>query len=385
MVERDPQLGAVDGATLTPLVQRTLSRGEAELLEWRREPIAYDLYLPGRVLVRFNGTAAVENKVVPWSLVLKLSRPHSGERARDEGGRREALAYRCSLLADVPGGLTAARALRVDEDDEGAVWLWLEDVADHYGRQWPLSQYGRAAYHLGQFNGAYLVSRPLPTFPWLVTSWTERHSELEKIPAGLAELERLLSDVRVLQAFAVPITEPMTRLLSDQPSFVEILARLPRTLCHHDAQRSNLFARHRADGELETVAIDWESVGDGTIGAEIATLVSGTIRRGDFPADQVSNLDQEVFTGYLRGLRDAGWRGDRELVRLGYAAALALRWFMLPATLRVLADPEAPAILGRVLEATRERTVEQFVLLSQFLLDRADEARALARRHRLLR
>ena len=47
-------------------------------------------------------------------------------------------------------------------------------------------------------------------------------------------------------------------MLQDQPRFIADLARLPQTLCHHDAARSNLIARQRDDGGTEVVAIDWE-------------------------------------------------------------------------------------------------------------------------------
>lgn len=53
--------------------------------------------------------------------------------------------------------------------------------------------------------------------------------------------------------------------------FIANLSRLPQTLCHHDAVRSNLIARRRPDGATEIVAIDWESTGPGAVGAEIAT------------------------------------------------------------------------------------------------------------------
>jgi hypothetical protein len=85
-----------------------------------------------------------------------------------------------------------------------------------------------------------------------------------------------------------------------------------------------------------------------------------------------------VFGGYLRGLRDAGWAGNPDLVRLGYAAAVGLRWFLLPDTLRVLTGG-ARAFRGRAQES-EARAAHEFVLLSRFVLERADEARGLARR-----
>ena len=34
-------------------------------------------------------------------------------------------------------------------------------------------------------------------------------------------------------------------------------------------------------------------------------------------ASQAQELDEAVFSGYIDGLRDAGWRGDERLARLG--------------------------------------------------------------------
>jgi hypothetical protein len=384
-VHDDPQLEGLDDVTLTPLVRRALNHGTATLLEWQWSPIAYDVFLPGRTLGRFTGKAMIDGGVIPWSIVFKRTRPpREREQTGDDGWKREALAYRSGLLTDIPGQLSAARALDVSEDVHGTTWLWLEDVVDSVGGEWPLAQYRRAARHLGQFNGAYLAGRPLPAFPWLMPSWAEHHSEPWKITEELPQIEALASDGRARRAFPVPIADLAPQLLRDEPTFIRILARLPQTLCHHDAARANLFARQRADGTIETVAIDWEAVGPGTVGAEIATLVFGTMRRGDFSAERATDLDREVFAGYLAGLRDAGWQGDPDLVRLGYTAAVALRWFLLRGTLRALTGEGTPAIRGRAGTESAERALEQFILLSVFLLECADEARRLARRFALI-
>jgi hypothetical protein len=49
--------------------------------------------------------------------------------------------------------------------------MWLEEVLEQIGQQWPLEQYGVVARHLGQFNGAYLVDGLLPNWPWLSLGW----------------------------------------------------------------------------------------------------------------------------------------------------------------------------------------------------------------------
>ncbi len=198
MAQSDPELDALDRATLTPIVRRALKRDAADLLMWRWSPLAYDVYLPGRTLVRFIGTATVDGGEVPWSIVLKRTRPPQDiDKASDEGWKREASAYQSGLLADIPGQLTAARALAVTEDDQGATWLWLEDVVDRFSGAWPLAQYSRAARHLGQFNGTYLGDRPLPTFPWLAPHWAEHQGEPAQIPKALSEIDTLTSNGQV--------------------------------------------------------------------------------------------------------------------------------------------------------------------------------------------
>jgi len=380
-MHRDPHLDALNGTTLTPLVRAALDDETAEPLRWHWSPIGYDVYLPGRTLVRFTGTAAVGGSVQPWSMVLKRTSPVQGGDAVSSGGwKREAEAYASGLLADIPGPLRAPQALAVTEDADGSTWLWLEDVADRFEGQWPLAQYGRAAYHLGQFNGVYLGQRPLPTFPWLAPHWADHQGEPAQVPTALSTINRFTAEGQGQHAFPAPLLDHAARLLHDQSLFRGIVARLPQTLCHHDAAQANLLAHQRANGRIETVAIDWESIGHGTVGAEIATLVFGTMRRGTFPARRATALDRVCFAGYLQGLRVAGWRGDGEVVRLGYTAAVALRWSLLMGTLRALTDAGARSRLVHLLKMSEEQGMEHLTLLSMFLLHCADEARMLARR-----
>jgi hypothetical protein len=231
----------------------------------------------------------------------------------------------------LPGHLHAPRLLGIDEDDDGSFWLWLEDVSDMHGRRWPLAQFGLAARHLGIFNGTYLVSRAVPAEPWL-NHWVARHlaaaghrGELESDSALWAELD--LSQLRPAaeRLFGTAIVQRTAQLVRDQAHFVGVLAKLPQTLCHHESSLANLFAVDRGYGPVETVAVDWENIGPGPVGGEIATLVFGTMRRCEFDAERAIELERVVFAAYVDGLREAGWRGPVEHVRLGYTAALALR------------------------------------------------------------
>jgi hypothetical protein len=97
-----------------------------------------------------------------------------------------------------------------------------------------------------------------------------------------------------------------------------------------------------------------------------------------------------VFEGYLDGLRDAGWRLDRQLrdqVRFGYAAHAALN-------MGLFVGAGVPAAFTRewirrwfegVLRAPLEQLCEPLAMLAVFALDLADEARTLGREQGLLR
>jgi hypothetical protein len=58
--------------------------------------------------------------------------------------------------------------------------------------------------------------------------------------------------------------------------------------------------------------------------------------------------------------------------------SLALRCWFVRDTLRNVTDPDARPVFGRALDVPPEHVLQAFVLVSRFLLDRTDEARALS-------
>ena len=308
-----------------------LGSTSARLSNWELEQLPYLSVLPSRALARLAGSAALEtNESARWSAVVKVitpARDREGSSVPDSG-YRELLAYRSGLLAKLPGRFRAPRVYSIDDAEDGRIWLWLEDLYDVYSRHWPLQQFRTAAHDLGVFNGHYLVSSPPPTEPWLNQwlryAWAEEHAEVQRIPSYRAELERTLQLPQVRHHFDSQTVARITQLLDDQSRFMHWLSRLPETLCHHDAALANLFAVSGPEGLLETVAVDWEKIGPGPIGAEIATLTFGTLRRCEFDGARADELDAAVFDGYITGLGEAGWHEAVELVRLGYTAAIAL-------------------------------------------------------------
>lgn len=106
---------------------------------------------------------------------------------------------------------------------------------------------------------------------------------------------------------------------------MDALARVPQTLCHQDAFRRNLFARKTPEGQDQTVAVDWASVGIGPVGQELVLFVATALDFFDVDLSQAHELDELASAGYSDGLRHAGWRGDMACVRFGYTAARGLR------------------------------------------------------------
>ncbi len=252
--------------------------------------------------------------------------------------------------------------------------MWLEELTDHIGQPWPLARYRLAARHLGRFNGAYLTGRPLPAAPWLsrgfLRAWvTRRATHAAKLP-GIRE------HPLVRRAFPPAVADGVLRLWRDMDPLLDALDQLPQTLCHLDANPSNLFARRGADGQEQTVAIDWECVGIAPLGAEIVGLVSSGLWRGAVELAAARELDELAFAGYLAGLRAAGWQGEPRVVRFGYTATSALRYLLaftggtISAALREHRHALKEQRHGRPIEEIMDREGEW----RRFLLDLADEA-----------
>jgi hypothetical protein len=370
---------AVNLAVLTPLVRRALRTDEVEVLDRSCQPVgggfgeSFGIY-------RFEGQARIPDGLVPWSLMLKaLGAASTTSRAPAslDYWKREALVYQSGILDNLPGGLAAPRCFGVVEQAGDELWIWLETIVDE-DLIWSLDRYGLAARHLGQFNGAYLVGRSLPHDTWLATE--QRRQRLALAEPGIRELRRLGSHPVFVNVFSEDTSERVLRLWGEREQLLTMLDRLPRTLCHGDAVRQNLFSRGALDGRKQTVAIDWATLGTDAIGAEIATLFGVSPRFFAIDGVRIAELEAIIFTGYLDGLRDAGWQADAHLARFGYTAIAALDCAVSYIGLTL------PRVVKRAEEAAQHREEPpsllgsdraQFTALMDHLLDMGDEALTL--------
>src|SRR4051794_18178033 len=131
--------------------------------------------------------------------------------------------------------------------------------------------------------------------------------------------------LRMNRSYDVSTLPPWrTRLLRSGNVAIPCSRRSTRSP-HRDAFSRNLALMPREAGVIDLVALDWEHAGVGVIGEEIAQLMAASLLLLDVPAASIDVFHAAILEAYTRGLRDTGWEGNPSVVRLGFAAAVALR------------------------------------------------------------
>lgn len=306
-------------AGLRDAVADLVGRPVAALEDVRREVLEYDAFLAHRTVTRIRGSAvlAAGGARVPWSLVEKRTEgPALAVPYLVANGARELAAYRSGLLDALPPGIRAPRAHGTARDADGGVTLWIEEVRHRGPRPLDRAALLDAARALGALAGRWL-GRP-PADPWLFDGWIDRHAQPEAAAAGARTLAAPGPRATALLGDRIPAA---ARLLASQDRVRAVLEGLPRTLCHHDATGANVFA---ADDGM--VLIDWESVGPGPVGADLASLLFSSVRRGDAAVADVTAVLDDAVAGYAAGIRATGSEVPLDVVRRGLDTAVALRW-----------------------------------------------------------
>lgn len=206
------------------------------------------------------------------------------------------------------------------------------------------------------------------TIPWsLVLKITQPLPEAV-VSAGVKQLSLSPAEVEtMLDAFRWEREASTYR-----SGLLDALDRLPHTLCHLDAWRPNLLSVGTPNGDSETVALDWAFVGTGAIGEEVGQLVAADLLFAGADASRPAEFGEMVLASFVEGLRDAGWRGDARLVRLGYSASAALRWGVRATGLQTWSGNPAMGSTEDAATALQRRAA-----MTYYLLDLTDEARSL--------
>jgi hypothetical protein len=155
------------------------------------------------------------------------------------------------------------------------------------------------------------------------------------------------------------------QLMLAQPRLRTLLETVPQTLCHHDAVGANVFPT--AEG---TVLIDWESVGVGAVGADLASLLFASVRRGDADIATVRAVWDAAVAAFAEACAGAVSADD---VRRGFDAAITLRW-KLAVDVAATLESGQPARRGSAPAEPPERAMDELVALVDVLLDAARRA-----------
>lgn len=308
--------------SLTTVVQRVFGSKSLELCDWEIQPVAGGME-SGSTLYRLAGVAFDQDVSEKWSLILKIIRPElsSSDPGRFRYWLRESLAYQSGFLHHLPPPIGAPQYYGSVEHEDGSIWIWLENIQVDSGHSWDMNMFGRAAFGLGMFNGAFLVQNALPSEPWFSRSWLARY--LDNAASTVAFMIKH-PDHPELKAVFRGIQLPLAVTFFRQRSrFLDALDSLPQTFCHQDAFHRNLLPI----GD-QWVGVDWGYAGLAPVGAEIVPLVAMALGLGVIPGSQAHELDRVCFSNYLQGLKQAGWDPDPKQVRLGFITTLFLRYPM---------------------------------------------------------
>lgn len=380
-----------DPNLLTAVVRQEQRSPDFVLLDWSVEPLSHaKIIRTTGGLYHFHGHGEDGNGIRPWSVVLKIVNHPPGEMCQSPREwcywRRELLAFQSGMLGGLPDPVRAPRCYGVTERENGG-WLWMEYIAESTGRRWSLADFGRAAFQLGRSAAAYLNGRALPDAPWLGEpffrsifadgAWWAQHMATDTP-------ESVWAHPLVQQGFSPELRRRILAVWADKYRFFDTLDRLPQLLCHNDCHRRNLMWRTAENGQEELIVLDWAFCGPGGVGMDIGELVATSAYFFEYELSAIEEVERVVFQNYVAGLRAGGWMGDDRLARLGYTTCAAL-WMgvTLPGWTAIMLDPASGVDTLAMYGRPAEEVLAGWVTLTEFLLDRADEARVLMKQMRL--
>lgn len=276
------------------------------------------------------------------SAILKLARPPVARADAPPAGwptsddpahwnywRREFLAYETGLAgtAYAAGGIAAPAVLAASSRPDGQLELWLADVDGPAGFDWPVPRLARFAHELGVAQARW--AERVPDTPWLSRGWLAQY--LTEGPIRSVRIEPAYWDDPSVAAWPTPVRDQLRRLWADRDRALAATAVIERTLSHLDVWPANLV-----DDAGTSVLLDWSFAGDGAIGEDLANLIVDSVTDGLMDAELLPEIADTVTEAYLAGLRDGGWAGPPDRVRLAIAACGVAKysWF-------------APAFIGR--------------------------------------
>ncbi len=332
-------------------------------------------------ILKLAGEADTSSGPAEWSVVIKAMEVGESIVARHNDPRVEIDAYDSGLLTKIGTGMRSVRCYRVDRLPDDQVWLWIEDVSGWIGPPWDSAGYAIASECVGQFSGHWSI-KDFPSAQFFAANPITRRFTWPPIATSFMGLDEGVAP------------EPVLRKILPEDSFhaaVKLgrsvgLARSvveagPRTLVHGDCHPRNLFIS--PDGghhkPKEIVAFDWATIGTDHIGADFGTLIGSGMTWHEDEFRMIIESEQLYFQAFLDGLAGGGWKGDRDVVRLGHLYVVCGYGMMLAGKAGAIGNnsPWRNNVMARIGEHTPESAsasyARRLVLMEPF----ADELASL--------
>ncbi|WP_223874758.1 aminoglycoside phosphotransferase family protein [Salinispora oceanensis] len=243
--------------------------------------------------------------------------------------RRESLAYAEGLTstAYAEAGVSGPEMLETNVRADGLVELWLDYVPGSGGFEWSPSRIARFAYELGAGQARW--TGRVPDLPWLSRGWLRQYlADGPPLSVNIEDSDWGHPDVAF---WPDPVRQRLRRLWAERNQTLAVAQGVERTLCHLDVWPANLI-----DVGGRSVLLDWAFAGEGAVGEDISNLILDSFTDGLMDPDLLPEIAEGCVDGYLKGLRDGGWSGSEDAVRVavGACGAAKFSWF-------------GPAVLGR--------------------------------------
>jgi hypothetical protein len=315
--------------SLTPIVRKALNSSSAVVTEWRHQIIKGDWNPQSRLVCRLAGQASADGQSLPWAAYLKVPNPLEQYRApwHRESFHREARLFTSGILDDLPGGITAPRCLEITEHEDDQPWMWLEEVGGLPGREWPLELFAACARQFGMLQGTFLARPMLDEHPWLDTrDWFPPRMKSAMDPM-FSVMEHFPNHPITANMAATRFGKRIMRLWAERDAFIEVMERLPLTLCHGDFNVNNFYAPNGLDNTESTMIIDWQYAGVRQIGSDLAGMIADStiLPVRCLPAEPREFMDT-VLEAYCEGVQASTWSGDVRVARFAVLAHLAVPW-----------------------------------------------------------
>ena len=324
---------------------------------------------------REDGTSAVRKILLPPGAAPSRAAywAASDRPAHWNWWRRELVAYERRAVEEwAEPALDMPQLLDVTRRPDGAVELWLEDVAGEPGPRWQPEHHAAAARALGRAQARTAGPGPWRAWDGLSSGFIHDYAESKPVDEAVWTNDEAWSH-EFVAPYLGPLRGALERLHVERHRWYALLARLPRTLCHLDVWPANLIAR--PDGRI--VLLDWSFAGDGALGEDPGNLIPDSVFDLFVPGERIAELDRAVTNAYLAGLAEAGWDGDPRLVRLAMCASMVKYHWLAPYMVRGAASPQRHYGGAPMEEA--EHRYRQRGLAMAHLCALVDEARELER------